>query len=104
MRRFFLIEDTVLSTTESLIERQWIDEVWESAVARIAGVLEVHLVSDQKLKCPHVDAMFPRRELCFITLWAIRVPDCMRIGTPSISGLCLCVLLPSPLHLPLIAG
>eukprot|EP00048_Salpingoeca_helianthica_P002068 m.54286 g.54286 ORF g.54286 m.54286 type:complete len:766 (+) comp11885_c0_seq3:1210-3507(+) len=40
---FFLVEDTVLSTTEGLIERQWADEVWESAVARIAGVLEIHL-------------------------------------------------------------
>ena len=42
---FFLIEDTILNTTEDLITREWANGLWERAVVMISGVLEKHLAN-----------------------------------------------------------
>jgi hypothetical protein len=40
---FFLIEDTVLSTTQGLLTKQWVDDLWDVATREIARVLPGHL-------------------------------------------------------------
>ena len=42
---FFVIEFQVLSTTQHLLTRQWVDDLWDVAVAEIARVLHLQ-VSD----------------------------------------------------------
>eukprot|EP00051_Salpingoeca_urceolata_P029566 m.6941 g.6941 ORF g.6941 m.6941 type:complete len:806 (-) comp2777_c0_seq2:85-2502(-) len=40
---FFLVEDTVLSTTAELLSRQWVDDLWESALIKVAAVIQEQL-------------------------------------------------------------
>lgn len=40
---FFLVEDTVLSTTHGLLSAQWVEDQWEKAVQRISRVVQSQL-------------------------------------------------------------
>jgi hypothetical protein len=41
---FFLVEDTVLNTTQQLLSRQWVDDLWEGALADLMQVIKRQLV------------------------------------------------------------
>lgn len=41
---FFVVEDTVLSTTDGLLTKQWVDELWELALSKISEVVRAQLV------------------------------------------------------------
>ena len=62
---FFIVEHTVLGTAQSLLSKQWVDDLWDQAVREIARVMQ------QRLKVQfgrHFDVIFDRGLCC--DLWA----------------------------------
>ena len=54
---FFIVEHTVLGTAQSLLSKQWVDDLWDQAVREIARVMQ------QRLKVQfggHFDVIFDR--------------------------------------------
>ena len=45
--RFFVVEDHILSTTQGLVNRVYMDELWETSVSKIVAVLRTNCVSIQ---------------------------------------------------------
>ena len=43
--RFFVVEDHILNTTQGLVERAYIDDLWDMALGRVVAVLRTHIVS-----------------------------------------------------------
>ena len=43
--RFFVVEDHILNTTQGLVDRVYIDDLWEMALGRVVAVLRTHIVS-----------------------------------------------------------
>ena len=43
--RFFVVEDHILSTTQGLVNRAYMDELWEMSVAKLAASLRTSAVS-----------------------------------------------------------
>lgn len=43
--RFFVVEDHILNTTSELVNRAYMDELWEMAVSKIAAELRRNCVS-----------------------------------------------------------
>ncbi|XP_066277850.1 exocyst complex component 6B-like isoform X2 [Branchiostoma lanceolatum] len=39
---FFVVEDTVMNTTQGLVSRQFMDELWDMALSKIIAVLRTH--------------------------------------------------------------
>lgn len=48
MAGFFVVEDTVLSTTQGRVTKQWIDELWELAIVRVADVVRAQVVRGRR--------------------------------------------------------
>eukprot|EP00041_Stephanoeca_diplocostata_P026865 m.731814 g.731814 ORF g.731814 m.731814 type:complete len:1030 (-) comp23062_c1_seq8:283-3372(-) len=42
---FFIVENTVLSTTTGLLSTQWVSDLWDTAVTELARVLQTHLAA-----------------------------------------------------------
>ena len=42
---FFVVEDHILNTTQGLVERAYIDDLWDMALGRVVAVLRTHIVS-----------------------------------------------------------
>lgn len=55
---FFVIEFQVLSTTQHLLTRQWVDDLWDVAVAEIARVLHLQLAA-----CKSASTIFRVKQL-----------------------------------------
>lgn len=51
--RFFVVEDHILNTTNGLVTRAYLDEVWEMALSKITGSLRTHSVSHRLISCWH---------------------------------------------------
>jgi len=45
--RFFVVEDHILNTTSGLVNRAYIDELWDMALSKAVAVLRTHSVSQQ---------------------------------------------------------
>lgn len=43
--RFFVVEDHILHTTQGLVNRAYIDELWEMALSKTIAALRTHSVS-----------------------------------------------------------
>ena len=43
--RFFVVEDTILATTNGLVTRAYINEVWDISLSKVVAVLRTHIVS-----------------------------------------------------------
>ncbi len=41
-----MVEDHILNTTTGLVNRLYIDELWDMALSKIVAVLRTHSVSD----------------------------------------------------------
>lgn len=41
---FFVVEDHILNTTQGLVNRAYIDELWEMAVSKLAASLRTNTV------------------------------------------------------------
>ena len=44
LTRFFVVEDHILNTTTGLVNRTYIDELWDMALSKIVAVLRTHSV------------------------------------------------------------
>ena len=44
LTRFFVVEDHILNTTTGLVNRGYIDELWDMALSKIVAVLRTHSV------------------------------------------------------------
>ena len=44
-----MVEDHILSTTQGLVNRVYIDELWETSVGKIVAVLRANCVSSSAL-------------------------------------------------------
>ena len=40
---FFLVEDNVLNTTQNLLTKQWVHDLWDAAVVEIARVIQIQM-------------------------------------------------------------
>jgi hypothetical protein len=49
---FFVVEDHVMNTASTLVNRSYLDDVWNIAVSKIASSVRTHSVSD--LICPYL--------------------------------------------------
>ena len=48
---FFVVEDHILNTTSGLVNRAYIDELWDMALSKAVAVLRTHIVSDRLMSC-----------------------------------------------------
>lgn len=45
---FFVIEDHILHTTQGLVDRAYIDELWDLALSKTIAALRTHSVSSRR--------------------------------------------------------
>ena len=65
--RFFVVEDHILSTTLGLVNRAYMDELWDMSVAKLKSSLRTSCVSIRSSLWIHVHGI----NMCVILLWIL---------------------------------
>lgn len=53
---FFVVEDHILNTTNGLVNRAYIDELWEMALLKVVAILRTHIVGIRSSVVSQVDS------------------------------------------------
>jgi hypothetical protein len=65
--RFFVVEDHILHTTQGLVNRAYIDELWEMALSKTIAALRTHSVCKKPQKRSYLELI--ANILCIISVF-----------------------------------
>ena len=75
--RFFVVEDHILHTSRGLVNRSYMDQLWDMALNKIVAALRIHTVSDNG---DHIDDT-NILGMC----WLAHEADATNVNSPSLS-------------------